>query len=162
LEVSKFFKLFFVWNKEELPHQWKDCVILSVYDDEIGCSKYLGISLLWTTFFHFGEGRPLHNAQSMTFLSGGDRPLYKIQFLIFRNPLEILVARFENSDPKAFLSDFFDVHSILRRSCHLLPGFLMPLLRSGNFQRLFPNVCPFRLLNVTSSLFCPLRHATPA
>jgi hypothetical protein len=49
LEMSSFFKLFLVWIKKELPHQWKDCVILSVYNDEIGNSKSLGISHMWTT-----------------------------------------------------------------------------------------------------------------
>jgi hypothetical protein len=37
-----------VWNKEELPDQWKESIIAPVHrqDDKTGCSNYRGISLL--------------------------------------------------------------------------------------------------------------------
>jgi len=37
-----------VWNKEELPEQWKELVTLPIYEkaDETGCSNYWGLSLL--------------------------------------------------------------------------------------------------------------------
>jgi hypothetical protein len=123
--------------------------------------------------------RILFRVQPLFPLRGG-RPLHKVKFLIFRNPQDIPVARFTNSSPKAFLSNSYDVLSILRRSCRLVPGFfirllprscclrprsLMPLLHSGPFQRLFPNVRPFRVFCTTLSWSyllrsCSLRPAT--
>jgi hypothetical protein len=40
-----------IWNKEELPEQWKESIIVSIYekDDGTGCSNYIGISWLPTT-----------------------------------------------------------------------------------------------------------------
>jgi hypothetical protein len=38
-----------IWNKEELPQQWKEYVIIHIYD-ETNCSNYRGISLLPTTY----------------------------------------------------------------------------------------------------------------
>jgi alkylated DNA repair dioxygenase AlkB len=37
-----------LWSKEELPDQWKESIIVLIYKkgDKIGCSNYLGISLL--------------------------------------------------------------------------------------------------------------------
>jgi hypothetical protein len=46
---------------------------------------------------------------------------------------------------------------LLPCSCCLRPRSLLPLFHSGAFQHLYMNVRPFRLLGVTSSLFCPLR-----
>jgi hypothetical protein len=75
------------------------------------CPTYpvLRLTLLVGFFYHFG----------------GDRPLHKAQLLIFSNPLDIPVARFTNSSPKAFLSNCSDVLSMLRRSCRLVPGFFI-------------------------------------
>lgn len=67
------------------------------------------------------------------------------------------VARFTDSSPKAFLSDSSDVLAIITRSCRLVPGFLMPLLCSGHFQHLFPNIRHYWLLATSSFFFCPLR-----
>jgi hypothetical protein len=41
-----------VWNKEELPEEWKESVIVPVYKkgDKTDCSNYRGISLLSTTY----------------------------------------------------------------------------------------------------------------
>jgi hypothetical protein len=41
-----------IWNKEELPEEWKDSVIVPVYKkgDKRDCSNYQGISLLSTTY----------------------------------------------------------------------------------------------------------------
>jgi hypothetical protein len=39
-----------IWNKEELPNQWKESIIVPVHKkgDKIECSNYQGISLLST------------------------------------------------------------------------------------------------------------------
>jgi hypothetical protein len=41
-----------VWNKEELPEEWKESVIVPIYKkgDKTDCSNYRGISLLSTTY----------------------------------------------------------------------------------------------------------------
>jgi hypothetical protein len=116
----------------------------------------------------------------LTKLTEGADPLHKVQFLIFCNPLDSLVARFMNSNPKAFLSNTSKVLSILRRSCRPVPRFfihlllhsfclrpwnIMPLLHSGLFHRLFPNIYPFRVFcTILSWLYllrsCPLSCAT--
>jgi hypothetical protein len=86
--------------------------------------------------------------------------------------VDIPVARLKSSSFKACLSNSSDVFSILRHSCRLVPGFfihllprscclkhlsLMPLLHSGLFQRLFPNVYPFQVSFTTLSWWCLLR-----
>jgi hypothetical protein len=40
-----------MWNKEELPEDWKGSISVLVYDksDKADCSNYRGISLLSTT-----------------------------------------------------------------------------------------------------------------
>jgi hypothetical protein len=40
-----------VWNKEELPDQWKESTIVPVYrkDDKTDCGNYHGITLLSTS-----------------------------------------------------------------------------------------------------------------
>ena len=41
-----------IWNKEELPEQWKESVIVSVYnkDDKTDCSVCRGISRMSATY----------------------------------------------------------------------------------------------------------------
>jgi hypothetical protein len=41
-----------IWNKEELPNQWKESIIVPVYKrgDKTDCSNYRGISLLTTAY----------------------------------------------------------------------------------------------------------------
>jgi sorting nexin-29 len=41
-----------VWNKEELPHQWRELIIVLVYKkgDKIDCNYYRGIPLLSTSY----------------------------------------------------------------------------------------------------------------
>jgi hypothetical protein len=41
-----------VWNKEELPDQWKESIIVPVQKkgDKIDCNNYCGISLLSTSY----------------------------------------------------------------------------------------------------------------
>jgi hypothetical protein len=41
-----------VWNKEELPDQWKESIIIRVHKkgDKTDCNKYRGISLLSTSY----------------------------------------------------------------------------------------------------------------
>jgi hypothetical protein len=41
-----------IWNKEELPHQWKESVIVPIYKkgDKTDCNNYRGISLLSTAY----------------------------------------------------------------------------------------------------------------
>jgi hypothetical protein len=48
-EVHNLIKL--IWNKEELPHQWKEPTVVSIHKkgDKTDCSNYRGISLLSTT-----------------------------------------------------------------------------------------------------------------
>jgi hypothetical protein len=50
LEIHKYIKL--IWNKEELPHQWKESIVVPVHrkDDKTACSNYRGISLLSTSY----------------------------------------------------------------------------------------------------------------
>ena len=44
--------IIYVWNKEELPEEWKESIIAHVYkkDDKTDCSNYRDISLLSTTY----------------------------------------------------------------------------------------------------------------
>jgi hypothetical protein len=41
-----------VWNKEELPDYWKDCIIAPIHKkaDKTECNNYHGISLLSTSY----------------------------------------------------------------------------------------------------------------
>jgi hypothetical protein len=41
-----------IWNKEELSEQWKECIIVPIYEkgDKMDCSNYQGISLLSTSY----------------------------------------------------------------------------------------------------------------
>jgi hypothetical protein len=50
LGVHKLIKL--IWNKEELPHQWKESIVVPVHKkgDKADCSNYRGISLLSTSY----------------------------------------------------------------------------------------------------------------
>jgi hypothetical protein len=114
--------------------------------------------------FRFGGGWPLHSAQSLIFCSRGVRPLHNVQFLIFCNLLDIPVARFTNSSPKAFRSNPSDVQC----SCRLLPESFIAILHSGPFHSLFSFVCVFLVPLVTLSpvwffmAVCTLCCATPA
>jgi hypothetical protein len=40
----------YIWNKEELPHQWKESIIVPIRKkgDKTDCKNYDGISLLST------------------------------------------------------------------------------------------------------------------
>jgi hypothetical protein len=50
LEIRKLIKL--IWNKEELPHQFRESVVVPVHrkGDKTDCSNYRGISLLSTSY----------------------------------------------------------------------------------------------------------------
>jgi hypothetical protein len=51
--LSVFHKLInSAWNKEELPDQWKESIIVPVHkkDDKTDCNNYRGISLLSTSY----------------------------------------------------------------------------------------------------------------
>jgi len=41
-----------IWNKEELPEEWKESIIVPIYKkgDKTDCSNYRGISLLRTMY----------------------------------------------------------------------------------------------------------------
>jgi hypothetical protein len=41
-----------IWNKEELPDQWKESIIVPIHkkDDKTDCNNYRGISLLSTSY----------------------------------------------------------------------------------------------------------------
>jgi hypothetical protein len=49
-EIHKLIKL--IWNKEELPHQWKESIVMPIHKkgDKTECSNYRGISLLPTSY----------------------------------------------------------------------------------------------------------------
>jgi hypothetical protein len=49
LEIHKLIKL--IWNKEELPHQWKESTVVPIHKkgDKTDCSNYRDISLLSTS-----------------------------------------------------------------------------------------------------------------
>jgi hypothetical protein len=41
-----------IWNKEELPDQWKESIIVPIHEkcDKTNCNNYRGISLLSTSY----------------------------------------------------------------------------------------------------------------
>ena len=41
-----------IWNKEELPEEWKELIIVPIYKkgDKTDCNNYRGLSLLPTTY----------------------------------------------------------------------------------------------------------------
>jgi hypothetical protein len=49
-DIHKLIKL--IWNKEELPHQWKESVVVPIHKkgDKTDCSNYRGMSLLSTSY----------------------------------------------------------------------------------------------------------------
>jgi hypothetical protein len=49
-EIHKLIRL--IWNKDELPHQWKESIVVPIHkkDDKTDCSNYRRISLLLTTY----------------------------------------------------------------------------------------------------------------
>jgi hypothetical protein len=49
-EIHKLIML--IWNKEELPHQWKESIVVTIHKkgDKTDCSNYRGISLLSTSY----------------------------------------------------------------------------------------------------------------
>jgi hypothetical protein len=49
-EFHKLFKL--IWNKEELPDQWKESIVLPIHKkgDKTDCSNSRGVSLLSTSY----------------------------------------------------------------------------------------------------------------
>jgi hypothetical protein len=50
LEIHKLIKL--IWNKEELPHQWKESIVVPIHKkgDKTDCCNCRGISLLPTSY----------------------------------------------------------------------------------------------------------------
>jgi hypothetical protein len=48
--IHKVIKL--IWNKEDLPHQWKESIVVPIHKkgDKTDCSKYRGISLLSNSY----------------------------------------------------------------------------------------------------------------
>jgi hypothetical protein len=49
---SEIHKLMLIWNKEELPHQWKESIVVPIQGkgNKTDCSNYRGISLLSTSY----------------------------------------------------------------------------------------------------------------
>jgi hypothetical protein len=49
-EIHRFIK--FIRNKGELPHQWKESIVVPIHKkgDKTDCSNYRGISLLSTSY----------------------------------------------------------------------------------------------------------------
>jgi hypothetical protein len=46
-----------IWNKEELPHQWKESIVVPIHKkgDKTDCSNYRGISLLSASYNVFSN-----------------------------------------------------------------------------------------------------------
>jgi len=44
--------IIYIWNKEELPVEWKESIIVPIYKKRVktGCNNYRGISLLPTKY----------------------------------------------------------------------------------------------------------------
>jgi hypothetical protein len=55
-EIHKLIML--IWNKEELPHQWKVSTVVPIHKkgDKTDCSNYRGISLLSTSYKILSNG----------------------------------------------------------------------------------------------------------
>jgi hypothetical protein len=50
---SEFHKLInWIWNKEELPHQWKESIVVPIHKkgNKTNCSNYRGITFLSTSY----------------------------------------------------------------------------------------------------------------
>ena len=63
-------KLIVIWNKEELPEEWKESIIVPTYNkgDKTVCSTYTGISLLPTTYkilFNILQSRLIPHAEEI-------------------------------------------------------------------------------------------------
>jgi hypothetical protein len=54
-EIHKLIKS--IWNKEELPHQWKESIIVPIHKkgDKTECSNYRGTTLLPTSYKMFSN-----------------------------------------------------------------------------------------------------------
>jgi hypothetical protein len=65
------------------------------------------------------------------YISEGTDPSTVSNPWFFCNPTEESGVHFAISSPKAFLSNLLDVLSILRCSCHLVPGSFIPFLHSS-------------------------------
>jgi hypothetical protein len=54
-EIHKLIKL--IWNKEELPHRWKESVMVPIHKkrEKANCNNYRGISLLTTSYTIFSN-----------------------------------------------------------------------------------------------------------
>jgi hypothetical protein len=50
LDIHKLMKL--IWNKTELPHQWKESIVVPIHkkDDKTDCSNYRSVSLLSNSY----------------------------------------------------------------------------------------------------------------
>jgi hypothetical protein len=49
-DIHEFVKL--IWNKEEMPHQWKESIVVPIHKrgDKSACGTYRGISLLSASY----------------------------------------------------------------------------------------------------------------
>jgi hypothetical protein len=81
-------------------------------------------------------------------------PLHNDQSLTFGNPQEILTAHFTTSYSRVCMRASYNVFTLPRCSCWIMPCSLMSLLHSTPFCRLFLTTGPLWLR--------PLYHAIPA
>jgi hypothetical protein len=63
-EIHKLIML--IWNKEELPHRWKESIVVPINKkgDRTHCSNYRGISLLSTSYKIVSNSQSLHRVLS--------------------------------------------------------------------------------------------------
>jgi hypothetical protein len=65
-EIHKF--IYSVWNKEVLPEEWKESIIVPIYmkGDKTNCSNYRGISLTYIILSNILLSRLIQNANEIT------------------------------------------------------------------------------------------------
>jgi hypothetical protein len=100
------------------------------------CSYISGSYSVFSLFFRFREGRPLHNVLTFIF-----------QILIEGSTLHYTI-----SSTTSFPKILPDVLSLSRSSCSFKSWSLIPLFHSGFARHLFPDIHPLQIPCTTLSL----------
>jgi hypothetical protein len=76
-----------IWNKDELPQQWKELFIVPIYekDDKTDCSNYRGMSLLSNTY------KILHIVPVLSLILHVDKKLLGIIIVNFYVIAQVLI-----------------------------------------------------------------------